>query len=43
MADPRHQAVASRLVKDIVSMGGDVSRFVPPGVAHRLAAKYRAP
>jgi pantetheine-phosphate adenylyltransferase len=39
MADPRHQAIASRLVKDIVSMGGDVSRFVPPGVAARLAAK----
>ena len=40
MADPRHQAVASRLVKDIVSMGGDVSRFVPPGVATRLEAKF---
>ena len=40
MADPRHQAIASRLVKDIVSMGGDVSRFVPPGVARRLVAKY---
>ena len=40
MADPRHQAVASRLVKDIVSMGGDVSRFVPPGVAARLEAKF---
>jgi pantetheine-phosphate adenylyltransferase len=40
MADPRHQAIASRLVKDIVSMGGDVGRFVPPGVARRLAAKY---
>ena len=40
MADPRHQAIASRLVKDIVSMGGDVSRFVPAGVARRLAAKY---
>ena len=40
MADPRHQAVASRLVKDIVAMGGDVSRFVPPGVAVRLAAKF---
>ena len=25
MADPRHQAVASRLVKEIVTMGGDVS------------------
>jgi pantetheine-phosphate adenylyltransferase len=42
MADPRHQAIASRLVKDIVSMGGDASRFVPPGVARRLAAKYSA-
>lgn len=40
MADPRHQAIASRLVKDIVSMGGDVSRFVPPGVARRLVSKY---
>lgn len=40
MADPRHQAVASRLVKDIVKMGGDVSRFVPEGVARRLLAKF---
>ncbi|MGH7021958.1 MAG: pantetheine-phosphate adenylyltransferase [Caulobacteraceae bacterium] len=40
MADPRHQAIASRLVKDIVAMGGDVSRFVPKGVATRLAAKF---
>jgi pantetheine-phosphate adenylyltransferase len=40
MADPRHQALASSLVKDIVSMGGDVSRFVPAGVAHRLVAKF---
>jgi pantetheine-phosphate adenylyltransferase len=42
MADPRHQAIASRLVKDIVAMGGDVSRFVPEGVAARLAAKFAA-
>jgi pantetheine-phosphate adenylyltransferase len=42
MADPRHQAVASRLVKDIVSMGGDVSRFVPDGVRRRLIAKVPA-
>ena len=41
MADPRHQAVASRLVKDIVVMGGDVSRFVPEAVARRLAQKVR--
>jgi pantetheine-phosphate adenylyltransferase len=40
MADPRHQALASSLVKDIIAMGGDISRFVPPGVAARLAAKF---
>ena len=42
MADPRHQAVASRLVKDIVSMGGEVGRFVPDGVRSRLMAKVGA-
>ena len=40
MADPRHQAIASRLVKDIVMMGGDVMRFVPPGVNRRLMTKF---
>jgi pantetheine-phosphate adenylyltransferase len=39
MADPRHQAVASRLVKEIAKLGGDVSKFVTPGVAERLLAK----
>ena len=39
MADPRHQAVASRLVKEIAKLGGDVSKFVTPGVAERLLSK----
>ena len=39
MADPRHQAIASRLVKEIVSMGGDITPFVPEGVKRRLMAK----
>jgi pantetheine-phosphate adenylyltransferase len=39
MADPRHQAIASRLVKEIVILGGDVSKFVTPGVKDRLLAK----
>ena len=39
MADPRHQAVASRLVKEIAKLGGDVSGFVPPNVARHLLAK----
>jgi pantetheine-phosphate adenylyltransferase len=43
MADPRHQAVASRLVKDIVKLGGDASRFVPPGVHRRMIAKFERP
>jgi pantetheine-phosphate adenylyltransferase len=39
MADPRHQAIASRLVKEIVTLGGDVSPFVSEGVKRRLLEK----
>jgi pantetheine-phosphate adenylyltransferase len=39
MADPRHQAIASRLVKEIAVLGGDIQGFVTPGVADRLMAK----
>lgn len=39
MADPRHQAVASRLVKEIAKLGGDVSHFVTPRVAERLRGR----
>jgi pantetheine-phosphate adenylyltransferase len=39
MADPHHQAVASRLVKEIVTMGGDITPFVPSAVMRRLHAK----
>jgi pantetheine-phosphate adenylyltransferase len=39
MADPRHQAIASRLVKEIAQLGGDVSRFVSDGVRTRLLEK----
>src|SRR5882672_6631183 len=28
MADPRHQAIASKLVKEIALLGGDVTKFV---------------
>ena len=41
MADPRHQAIASRLVKEIASLGGDITAFVPPVVAQRLQAKFK--
>ncbi|MDF1770089.1 pantetheine-phosphate adenylyltransferase [Maricaulis sp.] len=36
MADPRHQAIASRLVKEIARLGGDVSAFVTPSIERRL-------
>jgi len=39
MADPRHQALASRLIKEIVQLGGDVSPFVPESVKRRLLEK----
>jgi pantetheine-phosphate adenylyltransferase len=39
MSDPHHQAIASRLVKEIVNLGGDVSQFVPASVNRRLLAK----
>jgi pantetheine-phosphate adenylyltransferase len=39
MADPRHLAIASRLVKEIADLGGDVSAFVSPAVKARLLEK----
>jgi len=41
MADPRHQAIASRLVKEIAHLGGDITPFVPAGVALDVNAKVR--
>ncbi|WP_307348222.1 pantetheine-phosphate adenylyltransferase [Caulobacter ginsengisoli] len=39
MADPRHQAVASRLVKEIATLGGDIHKFVSANVAARVLEK----
>ena len=39
MADPQHQAVASRLVKEIANLNGDISHFVSPSVEKRLKEK----
>lgn len=41
MADPLHQAIASRLVKEIACLGGDVSSFVSPHVARLLKQRCR--
>ncbi|MEM6948204.1 MAG: pantetheine-phosphate adenylyltransferase [Pseudomonadota bacterium] len=39
MAEAHHQAIASKLVKEIARLGGDVSPFVPPAVARALVDK----
>ena len=36
MAEARHQAIASRLVKEIARLGGDVTKFVTPAVNKAL-------
>lgn len=36
MAEARHQAIASKLVKEIARLDGDVSKFVTPLVQERL-------
>ncbi len=40
MADIRYQSIASRLVKEIARLGGDISSFVPDHVAKKLKAKF---
>lgn len=40
MADAEYQSIASRLVKEIARLGGDVSHFVPDEVVTALAKKY---
>ena len=40
MADARRQAIASKLVKEIARMGGDVSKFVTPAVNDALIGKF---
>ena len=40
MADPRHQAIASRLVKEIAAFGGDVAQFTTPAIAKALKKRY---
>lgn len=40
MADARRQAIASKLVKEIARLGGDVSKFVTPPVDRALRERY---
>lgn len=43
MTDERNHYVSSSLVKEVASLGGDVTGLVPPAVVAALAAKYRKP
>jgi len=40
MAEARYQAIASRLVKEIARLGGDVSKFVPPRINALLRERF---
>ncbi len=39
MADANHQAISSKLVKEIARMGGEITNFVPENVAEILKEK----
>jgi pantetheine-phosphate adenylyltransferase len=39
MAEAKHQAIASKLVKEIARLDGDVSKFVTPLVNDKLKAR----
>ena len=41
MADPRHQAISSKLVKEIAVLGGDISPFTTPAVAQALVNRSK--
>ncbi|SIT76872.1 Phosphopantetheine adenylyltransferase [Yoonia rosea] len=40
MAEAQHQAIASKLVKEIARLGGDVSKFVTPAVNAALKERF---
>jgi pantetheine-phosphate adenylyltransferase len=41
MAAPMHQAISSRLVKEIAHLGGDVAPFTTPAVAQALVKRSK--
>jgi pantetheine-phosphate adenylyltransferase len=41
MASERHQFIASRLVKEVALLGGDISSFVPPRTLERMLQRIR--
>jgi len=43
MAEAQHQAIASKLVKEIARLDGDISNFVTPRIQKALLAKLSKP
>ncbi|HVC60183.1 MAG TPA: pantetheine-phosphate adenylyltransferase [Acetobacteraceae bacterium] len=41
MASERHQFIASRLVKEVAMLGGDIASFVPPLTLQRVLQRIR--
>jgi pantetheine-phosphate adenylyltransferase len=41
IASERHQFIASRLVKEVAMLGGDISSFVPPLTLERMLRRIR--
>ena len=39
MADVERQAIASKLVKEIARLGGDISKFVTPAVKEAVQSR----
>ncbi|MBV8400216.1 MAG: pantetheine-phosphate adenylyltransferase, partial [Acetobacteraceae bacterium] len=42
MASERHQFIASRLVKEVALLGGDIGSFVPPMTHARVVARIKS-
>jgi len=40
LAAEEHSFISSRMIREILSLGGDVSRFVPASVVARVQAKF---
>lgn len=40
LAGEEHSFISSRMIREILSLGGDVSRFVPASVVARVQAKF---
>jgi pantetheine-phosphate adenylyltransferase len=41
MASERHQFIASRLVKEVAMLGGDITSFVPARTFERVMQRVR--